>query len=417
MFDMHSLLVWLGGVLRVSRNCLLPYKSQQQEAELVVDFPQFFHELRTIELKKVPNEGGTVLSAGCAGTWYFDWFRQSYAGVINQHIGIDAYSPRPPDLPLEAVWIADSIQEMKGVQDRDVDLIFAGQVVEHLWPLEFAGLLSEAHRVLRPGGRLVMDSPNREITTVLRWSHREHTIEYTTSEIVELVELAGFDIVSIRGLWLCRSNGKVLPLFVPEDSSQRARRIAEANQRPEDSFSWWVEALRAERPPRRRELALRLSNICALNRPQQFSEFRRQIGNVTETDGFKRVVTRRDESGFIHYGPYLPFPPGRHELTFALSIPEPSIDSAVACILDVTHDSGVTLLASREIRCCDLDRSTGKLLLQFDLDATHFGVEYRVRATGMIPICLELPIKVRTIFSDVIEPTDWTPLQVEEFLG
>jgi hypothetical protein len=260
-----------------------------------------------------------------------------------------------------------------------------------------------------------MDSPNRDITTALRWSHREHIIEYTTSEISEILELAGFDLVSIRGMWLCRFDGRALPLFLPEDPSRRQRRITDADDRPDDSFSWWVEALRAPRLPKCAELALRVGGVCAVNRPWQFRDFRRQIGKVMGIDAQKKVVTGQGESGFIHYGPYLPFPPGRHELTFALSTPEPILSEATACVLDVTHDSGVTLLANCEIHCCDLDRSTKNWQVQLDLPTTYFGVEYRVRTTGALPVCLELPIKVRTIASDVIEPTEWTPPEVHEF--
>ena len=410
---MNRVFGWLRGLLAGTVNGLYRKSGQQERAD-ATEFPVFFHELRSRELKKVPNEGETVLSPGCAGTWYFDWFRQSYAGTVKRHIGIDAYSVRPPDLPAEAVWIANSIQDMSGVRDGEVDLIFAGQMIEHLWPLEFAGFLCEAHRVLRSGGRLVMDSPNRDITMSLRWSHREHIIEYTTTEILQILHLAGFDVVSIRGMWLCRSNGKLLPLFSPKDRSQMEMRIVDANERPEDSFSWWVESLRSERQCRRDELASRVGSICALNRPRQFCEFRRQIGRLTESGGLKRVVTARGEHGFIHYGPYLPFPTGHHELTFALSTPEPSLTEATACILDVTCDGG-TLLAKREVVCCELDRSTRYWQLHFDLDVARFGVEYRVRTTGTLPVYLDLPVKVRTISSSVIETTEWTPPEVSEF--
>ena len=376
---------WLRGILGVAVNGRLYRKAGQQERIPATEFPEFFHELRSRELKKIPNEGETVLSAGCAGTWYFNWFRQCYAGTIRRHIGIDAYSVRPPELPAEAVWIANSIQDMNGVRDGEVDLIFAGQMIEHIWPLEFAGFLCEAYRVLRPRGRLVMDSPNRDITMPLRWSHREHIIEYTTTEILQILHLAGFDVISIRGMWLCRSNGRLLPLFSPEDRSQTEMRIVEADKRPEDSFSWWVEALRSERQCRPDELALRLGNICTLNRPRQFCEFRRQIGKLTESGGLKRVVSGKGEHGFLHYGPYLPFPAGHHELTFAVSTPEPSLAESTAFILDATYDSGSTLLANREVLCCELDRSTRYWQLHFDLDGTRFGVNTVSALLGHFP--------------------------------
>jgi 2-polyprenyl-3-methyl-5-hydroxy-6-metoxy-1,4-benzoquinol methylase len=45
------------------------------------------------------------------------------------------------------------------VRDRGVDLVVSSQVVEHLWDQET--FVAECARVLRPGGRLVVTTPNR----------------------------------------------------------------------------------------------------------------------------------------------------------------------------------------------------------------------------------------------------------------
>jgi SAM-dependent methyltransferase len=75
------------------------------------------------------------------------------------------HSPRPPDpLPPKVEWLQRNLGDLSPIDDGSVDLVFAGQVIEHLWPEDVAGFLAEAHRVLRPGGFLALDSPNRLVT-------------------------------------------------------------------------------------------------------------------------------------------------------------------------------------------------------------------------------------------------------------
>jgi hypothetical protein len=80
--------------------------------------------------------------------------------------------------------------------------VFGGQVIEHLWPDELSRFLVAAHRVLREGGWIALDSPNRRVTQAIEWLHPEHTVEFSVDEIVELLHLAGFDSVQVRGVLL-----------------------------------------------------------------------------------------------------------------------------------------------------------------------------------------------------------------------
>src|SRR4029079_12995637 len=118
--------------------------------------------------------------------------------------------------------------------------------IEHLWPEEIVGFLLEARRVLRPGGALALDSPNRRVTTALGWEHPEHTVEFRPDEIVELLELAGVQEISIRGVWLCfdRDQQRFLSLegdAPGDDDWTAADRVSSAEERPDDSFVWWAE--------------------------------------------------------------------------------------------------------------------------------------------------------------------------------
>jgi len=246
-------------------------------------FNEFLHELRTRELRRLPPGARTVLSGGCAGSLYFDWFGANYPTPVERHIGVEAYTEKPHELPPEVEWIQRTLGDLEPVGTGEVDLVFAGEVFEHMWPDEIAGFLREAHRALRPGGHLVLDSPNRRVTSALGWIHPEHTVEFTPGEATELLTLAGFDDVRVRGLWLCHDPGLG---FIPVELDAGGpdwppeRRVAEAEERPDDAFVWWAEATRGERDPDRAALEARVHEIYATVRPLALDRLRSEVGSL-----------------------------------------------------------------------------------------------------------------------------------------
>jgi SAM-dependent methyltransferase len=219
------------------------------------------HELRTIELERVPKGARRVLSVGASGRWYFDWFERS-VGVVDEHLGVEAFETKPDDLPAYATWIPDTADHMIGVDDSSVDVVFAGQTTEHLWSSELAGFLEEAHRVLRADGLLVLDSPNRLVTEHLNWTHGGHTVELSLEEITELVTFAGFEIVSTAGIWRAIIDGRLLQLEDGiDDSATFTRRSVTARDSPDDSFIWWLNARRVEHGPNASHLRARTKEL------------------------------------------------------------------------------------------------------------------------------------------------------------
>ena len=172
------------------------------------------HEGRSIALADMPPGAEVVLSAGANGLWYFEWFDQEY-GPVKHHIGVEAYMPRPDGLPDNVEWVEADLAAPAGVAavgTGSVDLVFSGQNLEHLWPDQTVAFLVESNRVLRDDGLLVVDSPNRALTEAYQWSMAEHTVELEPSEAVNLLGLAGFAVERMKGVWLCREAGRLLPL-------------------------------------------------------------------------------------------------------------------------------------------------------------------------------------------------------------
>lgn len=381
------------------------------------DFNIFLHELRTRELRKMPGGARTFLSGGCSGAWYFEWIRQNYPG-ITRHIGVEAYSPEPDDLPPDVEWISNYLGDMSSVRSGEVDLVFAGQTVEHLWPEDLAAFLCEAHRVLAQDGWIVLDSPNRLVTLGLKpqWYHPQHTAELTVDEIVEMLTLAGFEDTRVRGVWLCydHEGHKYLPfspdIVVPGWSYQR--RIAEASDRPENSFVWWVEARKGSRSPRREALVEQTTAVYDMAFAQRLTRSPHLVGQAQGCGRNRVVKTDEGQWGYMTQGPCVPLRAGHYEVTFAVGRLRQHgrrwgkrwlkrFLNTVVCDLEITSDSGSRVLAKRSLRFKDLSPGHMKeFTLSFVLKDTEFGIEFRALATNRAPL-------VCRVQQDIIKVNDF----------
>ena len=81
-----------------------------------------------------------------------------------------------------------------------VDVVANLQVIEHLW--NQAEFLAECRRVLRPGGRLLITTPNRLTFSPGRDTPLNpfHTRELSPSELDDLIRSAGFTVELLTGL-------------------------------------------------------------------------------------------------------------------------------------------------------------------------------------------------------------------------
>lgn len=377
------------------------------------DLNFFLHELRMRRLALMPADAPVVLSAGAANQIYFDWFGQHYPGRVERHIAVELFSPAPDRLPEGVEWLAQSVGDLSPIRDGEVDLVFAGQVIEHLWPDDMAGFLCEAHRVLRPGGAVVIDSPTRFITNALAWAQPEHTIELEVDEIVELLEQAGFVEVDVKGIWLCydRDRAQVLPLdiFGGGPDWPWRRRVIEAEGRPHDSFIWWAEARNGQGPGDAVAVRRRVREIYERFRPTYFERMRTEIGEPADDSSGRCFRAPRGARGLLLRGPAIALPPGRHEAVFRLradamnSLPAPRQKVAE---VEVTRDE------ERVVACWPLtvrDLPPGgaqrEVVLPFELPDTAFNGELRVRSLGGVPLIASVPVAVREEVADGRRPS------------
>ncbi|GAA2903757.1 class I SAM-dependent methyltransferase [Pseudonocardia halophobica] len=143
-------------------------------------------------------EGAVVLEAGCGEGYGADLL----AGVAERVVGLDYDAPTAAHVARRypRVGIARANLVALPVPDARLDAVVSLQVIEHLWD---QGLfLRECLRVLRPGGRITVSTPNRLTFSPGRDTPLNpfHTRELAPAELAGLVAEAGFTDVELLGL-------------------------------------------------------------------------------------------------------------------------------------------------------------------------------------------------------------------------
>jgi len=364
------------------------------------------HGLRGDALRALPRGATTFLSAGCAGAWYFEWIAQCYPG-LQRHVGVEAYSPKPEGLPSNAEWIEASVADMSPVPGASVDLVFSGQNIEHLPEREIGAFLRESHRVLRPGGLLVIDSPNRAITQLIGWFHPEHVLELRVEEARSLVELAGFEVESLHGLWQCydASTHRVLPLDPGSDENENQRRVEAAVNDPENAFTWWLTARKTARQGDWQAVEAEVSRIAGHAYAGLRTRFHTQIGTLAHAAFFSEAQGARGAAGYLLYGPYMPLFPGRYHVVFRIRAIDRDQrldrESKVLGHVDISSAYAKRDVARRDFDGRDLAApdADGYSTFSYTFDVTEalFGKEFRVFTTGAVALAAAFPLQLTRV--------------------
>ncbi len=142
--------------------------------------------------------GAVVLEAGCGEGYGADLL----AGVAHRVVALDydAAAAAHAARRYPRVDVTRTNLVALPVRDGGVDVVVSLQVVEHLWEQE--RFLRECRRALRPGGALLLSTPNRITFSPGRDTPLNpfHTRELAGPELAGLVRAAGFSDVEVLGL-------------------------------------------------------------------------------------------------------------------------------------------------------------------------------------------------------------------------
>ena len=146
---------------------------------------------------------GTVLEIG-SGEGYGI---QELASKTEHYIAVDKYNTNISDELMNKnniTFIQSEVPPLKDIEENSIDFVVSFQVIEHI--KEDNQFLAEIQRVLKPGGELILTTPNIKMSLSRNpW----HIREYSPKDIDELLKKY-FDIVELKGVF---GNAKVMSYY------------------------------------------------------------------------------------------------------------------------------------------------------------------------------------------------------------
>jgi 2-polyprenyl-3-methyl-5-hydroxy-6-metoxy-1,4-benzoquinol methylase len=154
--------------------------------------------------------GQTVLDVGCGE----GWFSAALAGHGATPIAVDVADEPLRRLRARFPQVTDVRRATAGeelpVAGREADLVWAGEVFEHV--VDVGALATELRRVLKPGGALLVTTPDHPWRLLARWALRPRAFERDVHPYADHLRFfrartlrmvladAGFDDVEVRAV-------------------------------------------------------------------------------------------------------------------------------------------------------------------------------------------------------------------------
>jgi len=95
-----------------------------------------------------------------------------------------------------------SMTDLSSYPSQSFDMVYSGQSIEHVTRRQANSVLAQARRVLRPGGVLALDTPNRRLTRLQQegFIDPDHKYEYTHPEMAAMLRGNGFVLERAVGI-------------------------------------------------------------------------------------------------------------------------------------------------------------------------------------------------------------------------
>ncbi len=167
--------------------------------ELEVDTVQYYDHLRRYLFAQQEAYGRTVLDIACGTGYGSDLLRRAGARQVfslDISAGALAYADRH--------WANLRLVQASAMQlplaDDSFDLVVSFETLEHL--PDPAAFLSEARRILRRGGHLILSTPNRAWVSPGSDTPFSpyHTFEPTQDELIDLLQTNGWEVLDFYGM-------------------------------------------------------------------------------------------------------------------------------------------------------------------------------------------------------------------------
>lgn len=190
-------------------------KRKQVYEKMAVDFEQGhqlngYHHFRRLEIiESLLNRLGenlVVLDAGCGDGLQMKQYSRSHE-VVGMDIAFARLKRAQERMGKHVVFAGDLF--ILPIKERSLDVVILGEVIEHLEEPE--AVLREIHRVLKPSGSVIVDTPSQSniVDIILRlfgikpqWGYKvdaTHLWFFTMNQVRTLLNHGGFTVEKIIG--------------------------------------------------------------------------------------------------------------------------------------------------------------------------------------------------------------------------
>jgi len=164
----------------------------------VAGFAPMLPQLRKLIRLHFPrNPDARILELGCGpGVLIYCARKAGYTDIS----GVDGSAPQVAEatrLGIEGVRLGDLMLTLRESRDTSYDAVVTLDVIEHFRKEEIIDLVDEVQRVLKPGGRWLIRTPNGEspFGSRMRYWDFTHETAFTRESITQLLKSSGLNAV------------------------------------------------------------------------------------------------------------------------------------------------------------------------------------------------------------------------------
>lgn len=180
---------------------------------------RFWHQKKFLDVALDLPQSGRILDLGCSAGSFLDMMAESRPDLTG--IGVDIASRQIDYARLNVESKHQGRIKFVQVDEREPQLPFESQsfdavtcieVIEHIHPYLALRMLADARRLLKPGGKLIVTTPNyRSAWPLIEWLlekaspvkyHDQHINKYTPNSLIKFLECGGYKIGGVRTIFM-----------------------------------------------------------------------------------------------------------------------------------------------------------------------------------------------------------------------
>lgn len=170
---------------------------------------RFWHYSKQLSILRYlpPLSTDCVMDVGCGSGVITDFLGRSAQSILGIDGNVDAIRFATENFSRENVRFELNSVDNVDSYSEPMDKIYCLEVIEHIYESQARNMLQSFLRILRPGGKVFLTTPNyRSLWPFIEWSmdtlclappllDHQHVEFYNMKKLARLCKIAGFDIV------------------------------------------------------------------------------------------------------------------------------------------------------------------------------------------------------------------------------